>query len=640
VPEILHTACNRDCPDACGIVARVEDGRVLALGGDPDHPVTRGFLCERTSRFLRRQYDPARLVRPLLRRNGGFAEVSWDEALDFVAAGLDRIRRESGPEAVLHYRSGGSLGALKIVNDWFFECFGGARVKKGDICSGAGNAAQEADMGVSDSSDLDDIVHSRCILLWGKNITTSFVHMLPVLKEAKRNGAVIVLIDVAPAKTAGLPDLVIRPRPGTDRFLALGMARWLVDNGEIDPTLSDWSVGHEAFLALARSRTLAEWARAADVRDSELEELARLYGANRPANIQVGWGLQRRRYGATTVRVLDALGAASGNLGIQGGGVTFYYWRRRAFDTQRWSAPDERRGIPEPLLGQGILDAKDPPVRGVVIDNANPVAMLPDSRQVATALGTRELTVVLEQFMTDTAQCAHVVLPVTTMLEEEDLVGAYGHHYVAAVRPVARRPPGVRTDLEIYQELATRLRFGPRLAGSAREWCERLLSPVEGALRIEDLNGRPVRNPLAPAIIFADRRFPTPDGKFHFVTDVPQEADRTDPEYPLTLGSFSTPQAQSSQWSRDITQRPLEVRCNPDAAPWAVDGARGRLTSRIGSLEVVLRLDAQVRHDVVHIPKGGWLQHGQAANSLVRAATTDMGLGAAYYDEPVRLEPA
>jgi anaerobic selenocysteine-containing dehydrogenase len=637
--KLLRTACNRDCPDACGIVATVEDGRVLGLAGEAEHPVTRGFLCERTSRFLRRQYDPTRLTQPMLRCNGGFVAVHWDDALDFVASGLERIRRESGPEAVLHYRSGGSLGGLKVLNDWFFECFGGARVKKGDICSGAGEAAQQADMGLCDSHDLDDLLASRCILLWGKGVTTSFVHMLPVLKAARQRGCAVVLIDPAPGKTARFADLVVAPRPGTDRFLALGMARWLVDAGRFEPRLQDWSTGHAAFLRLVRGRDVAAWARGADVDPELVAEVARLYAAG-PANIQVGWGLQRRRHGGQTVRVLDALAALAGNIGVPGGGVTFYYRRRRAFDTARWAAPAERAGIPEALLGQGILEAQSPPVRAVVVDNANPVAMLPDSRTVERALRSRELVVVLEQFMTDTAACAHVVLPVTTMLEEEDLLGAFGHHYLTASQPVAARPGGVKSDLEIYQALAARLGFAAALAGSAQEWCTRLLAPVAGRVELAALRAGAVRNPLAPRVLFADRAFPTPDGKFHFITEVSLEPPALEPEFPLTLGSFSTPAAQSSQWSRPVHADLLPARCHPRAAPWAAEGSRAIVRSRLGHLEVALHLDASMHPELVLVPKGGWLAHAQAANALVAAQLTDIGLGAAYYDQAVRLEAA
>ncbi len=636
---IVRTACNRDCPDACGIVATLEDGRVVSMRGDPEHPITRGYLCERTSRYLKRQYDPARLTAPRVRHNGSFRESSWDAALDLVAERLAAIRDESGPEAILHYRSGGSLGALKIVNDWFFECLGGARIKKGDICSGAGEAAQEADMGVADAHDPEDLLNSRCVVLWGKNVTTSFIHMLPTLKEVRRRGASVVLVDPAPGKTERFADFVVRPRPGCDRFLALAVARWMLDHDAVDPTLPEWSVGHDAFLDVVRSRTLEAWAREADVSAADATELARLYSTQRPANIQVGWGLQRRRYGALTVRLLDALGAVSGNLGVPGGGVTFYYWRRRAFDTTTYSPPEERAGIPEPLLGPGILEAKDPSVRAVVVDNGNPVAMLPESRTVERALRTRDLVVVLEQFMTDTAECADVVLPVTTMLEEHDVLGAFGHHYLIGVQPAVAPPPGVKSDLEIYQALAERLGFGDRLAGSAQEWLDRLLAPVGDQVRVDALRGRAVRNPLAPRVLFEGKRFATTDGRFHFVESPALAPPERDADYPLFLGSFSTPQAQSSQWARPIAGRALEARVHPDAVPWARDGAAARLRSRQGSLRVRVRHDPRLQRDLVVVPKGGWLRDGQAANSLIRAEATDMGLGAAFYDEPVRLEP-
>lgn len=636
--QTLHTACNRDCPDACGIVATVDDGRVVAITGDKQHPITRGFLCERTSRYLGRQYSPDRVTEPQVKHNGSFMPASWDAALDLAAERLRSIRDQSGAEAVLHYRSGGSLGILKTLNDYFFECFGGARVKRGDICSGAGESAQEADLGLCDSHALEDLLHSRCILLWGKNVVTSFVHMLPVLKEARRRGAWIAALNPVPSKTDALADFVVRPRPGTDRFLALGMARSFFDRGLVEPTLADWSHGSEAFRAIALSRTVAEWARAADVAVGDLELLAERYGAARPGNIQVGWGLQRRLHGSVTIRVLDALAALAGNWGVPGGGVSFYYRRRGAFAVEAYRAPDDRRGLREPLLGQDILEAQDPPVRAVVVDNGNPVAMLPDSHTVQRALATRDFVLVLDSFLTDTGRQAHVFLPVTTMLEEEDALGAFGHHYLIAARPVARRPPGVKTDLEIYQALAERLGFGDRMAGTPRQWIERFLSPVAGRVTYDALLAGAVRNPLAPPVLFEGRRFATLDGRFHFVTEIDVAPETIDREYPLGLGAFSTPAAQSSQWSRDWDGRPLEASCHPQSANGIADGAVADVVSRIGRIRVVLRHDPRMRPELLVVPKGGWLAHGSAANVLVRARPTDSGLGAAYYDEQVRLE--
>jgi anaerobic selenocysteine-containing dehydrogenase len=584
------------------------------------------------------QYHPQRLQQPLLRRNGDLEPVAWDDALDFVAERLLRIRTESGPEAVFHYRSGGSLGLLKTVNDWFFECFGGARVKKGDICSGAGEAAQLADLGISESHALEDLLNSRIIVLWGKNVVTSFLHLVPVLKEARARGTFIVSIDPVPGKTDRFADLVLRPRPGADRFLALGVARAILDRGAADPTLGQWSSGFASFRAIAESRPVAAWASAADVDVAGLEKLATEYANRRPGNIQVGWGLQRRLHGAATIRVLDALAALVGNYGVPGSGVTFYYRRRAAFDVPRYRAPESRRGLEEARLGDEILAASDPPVRAVMIDNGNPVAMLPDSRRVAEALRSRELTVVLDHQRTDTADCAHVVLPVTTMLETSDLVGAFGHHYLSAASPVAARPAGVKSDLEIYQALAARLGFADAMAGSESDWAERLMEPVREHVTLAALRAGPVKNPRAQPLLFADKRFATEDGRFHFVQSL--DLDQVlDPEYPLQLGSFSTPKAQSSQWSEPWDGRPLAATCHPDAAAGIADGEHAWLASRVGGMRVRIVHDRGMRRDLVVVPKGGWLKHGCAANALVRARLTDDGLGAAYYDEAVRIEP-
>jgi anaerobic selenocysteine-containing dehydrogenase len=449
----------------------------------------------------------------------------------------------------------------------------------------------------------------------------------------------IVCIDPAPGKTARYAQRLIRPRPGCDRFLALAMAQVLEQSGHVAADLNDWSRDAAAFLALARSRSLAAWCALAGVSEKEVRWLADVYGNNAPANIQIGWGLQRRAHAAVTVRCIDALAALTSNIGVVGGGVTFSYARRAAFDLAQWGPPAERRGIPDPLLGKGILACTDPPIRAVVIDNGNPVAMLPDSKGVQQALQSRELVVVLEQFLTDTAQCADVVLPVTTMLEENDILGSYGHHGLIATQAVATRLPGTRTDLEIYQALAERLGFGADMAGSDVDWCERILANVGAGFTRQRLLQSVVRNPKAERVFRADRKFATDDARFHFVTHVPMDAPRTTQDYPLLLGSFSTSVAQSSQWSRPL-QDLLPARCHPDAAPWARDGQEARLENHMGSLRVRVVLDAAVHPEIVLVPKGGWLRDGHAANSLVPAEATDQGLGGNYYDVAVRLVPA
>ena len=640
VSETRRTTCNRDCPDACSILATVEDGRVVRLAGDPAHPVTRGFLCWRTNHFLPVQYSPERLTTPLLRgADGRHRPVSWDEALALAAERLSTIRRESGPAAVFHYRSGGSLGMLKMLTDWFFELWGPVTIKRGDICSGAGEAAQEADFGACDSHDLGDLLNARHILLWGKNVHVSSPHTIPVLRDARARGARLALIDPVHHRAAELCERFWQPRPGGDFALAMAVGRLLFEGGAPSPRAEALCDNLPAFRVLAMSRAVDAWCRDADVSVAAAEDLAARL-ADGPTAILVGWGMGRRANGGGIVRALDALAALSGNLGVSGGGVSYYFRRRGAFDTSFIegvkAAP---RTILEPLFGREVLAAKDPPVRAVWITAGNPVTMLPESGTTAEALRTRDFVVVVDSFMTDTARLAHLVLPTTTLLEADDLLGAYGHHQLGVARPVTAPPEGVRSDLEIIQDLAARVGLGARLAGTAREWKARFISAKAASrgVTIDALERASVRNPLAERVLFADGRVPTPTGRVNLVTEAPVEVARVD-AFPQALLSLSTDEAQSSQWSERL-HGPTVCTVHPDVAAAAglSDGGVGRLQSVIGELAVRVRCDPAQRRDVALVPKGGHLRDGRCANVLVRARTTDIGEGGALYDEGVRL---
>ncbi len=632
--EVRRTVCNRDCPDACAILATVEDGRVTRLRGDPDHPVTRGFLCYRTGEYLATQYSPDRLTSPLLRKDGVLVPVGWDEVLDFLAERLLAIRAESGPEAIFHYRSGGTLGMLGAVTELFFEQLGPVTTKRGDICSGAGDAAQMLDFGEEDSHDLFDLANAKHILLWGKNPFVSGPHLVPILRDAKRAGAEIVLVDPVHHRGHGLADRFYQPRPGGDFALAMGVAHALEERGHTHPDAATFCDHLDVFLALARSRTVAEWCMDADVPVAAAFDLADRLGPGKPTAILVGWGMGRRGNGAGIVRALDALGAISGNLGIPGGGVSFYFKRRGAFHTPMLQRRPPRT-ICEPLFGAEIL-AADPPIRAVWITAGNPVAMLPDALTVQRALATRDLLVVADSFLTDTARLAHVVLPTPTLLEADDLLGAYGHHWIGVAEPVVAAPEGVRSDVAIVSALAARMGL-PELSAVARTWKERLLSPaLKGAgVTLETLEAGPVRNPLAAKILWPDRVFPTATGRVQLLTEPPPVVPPT-AGFPLWLFSLSTERSQSAQWAHP-QEGPAVATLHPDAANGLADGALARLEAPSGELLVRLRHDARQRRDVVIVPKGGHLGAGRCANVLVPATLTDLGEGGAIYDAHVRL---
>ena len=513
-------------------------------------------------------------------------------------------------------------------------------IKSGDICSGAGDAAQHADFGEEDSHDFFDLLHSRTIVLWGKNPYVSNVHLLPVLREAKSRGARVVQIDPVRHRGADLADLYLQPRPGGDIAVALGVIRVLFERDKTDPQAADYCDHVDELRDTAYARSIEDWAALADLQPAQIERLAEIY-AEGPSSILVGWGMQRRSNGSATVRALDALGAVSGNLGVPGGGVSFCFKRRGAFDLSFSRGLDiAPRAIPEPLLGPGILEADAPPIRMAWITNSNPVAMLPESRTVARALRTRELTVVVDAFLTDTAREAHLVLPTTTMLEDEDLVGAFGHHYIGNVQPVVRPLSGVKTDYEILQELARRVGLEREFSGSVVDWKRRFLAGVaDRGASLEQLQRGAVRNPLAPKVLFADRKFPTPSGKVNLIHRIDPEPSRPTAERPLLLMALATERSQASQWPARKQEGIATATVHPSAANGFQPGDRALLESELDSIEVRLEFDETQRADVALMEKGGWLNRGRCANTLVRAKTTDHGGGAAYYDTPVRLVP-
>ncbi len=641
----VRTACTRDCPDACGLIATVEDGRVTRLQGDPDHPVTRGFLCYRVgTHFLDRQYSSERLTTPLLRHGDRFEPLTWDAALDLAAEKLAAIARESGAASILHSQGGGSLGILKNLNGYFARLLG-ASGTMGDVCDGAGSAANELDFGACESNSIDDLKNARGIVLWGKNPANSSPHLTPRILDAKKSGAKIVVIDPLATKVRSFADLHLAPRPGGDAALALGVAHAVLDTGGAHGELTEYSQNSEEYFDLVRSRSIEGWAKESDVSAASIRELARFFCERSPVTTLVGWGLQRRLNGATQIRAIDALHALTGNIGIAGGGASFTVKRRSSFDLEGALSDPRAKPAPRRLhvarLGPEILNANDPPVRAVILDNHNPVATNPDSRVTAHALRTRDFTLVLDQFMTDSARCAHLVLPVTTMLEEDDLIGSYGHHYVSATRAVAMRLPGARTDLEIYQALATRLGFGDALMGAPREWCDRFLRKLSphGVTR-DGLLAEARMNPTSPSVAFAGRRFKTESRMFRFL-DAYVGPPPIDAEFPLHFQALSTNRWQGSQLTEADEERegPLVVVAHPNACPKIADGGPAYLCSRLGRLKVVVNHDENYREDTIYAPRARSVARRLCVNELISARLTDHGGGAAYYDERVRLEP-
>ena len=425
--------CHHDCPDSCGWQVTVRDGVAVQLRGNPEHPFSQGELCPKVNRFLDRVHSPDRILHPLRRTgpkgSGELTRISWDEALDEIAGRLHALVAEHGAETVLPYSDAGNQSVLAMFfPERFWNRLGGSRLLRA-ICGNVAAAGTRATNGTAESLDPSELRHSKLILLWGTNTRLTNRHLWPVIEAARRDGARVVVIDPIRTVTAEAADWFVQPLPGTDVALMLAMIHVLVRDGLVD---DEWVWAHtEGYGDLVEH--VADWtpARAAPITGldaTEIEALAVAYGTTRPAAIRTLIGAEHHENGAMFFRTLACLPALVGAWRDRGGGLSrsIGTWSDRCLDLAALVRPElSRRPLPRELnmsrLGQILAGADehgvalDPPITATIIWNSNPLVVVPNAEQTRAGLARDDLfTVVHEQFLTDTARYADIVLPATT----------------------------------------------------------------------------------------------------------------------------------------------------------------------------------------------------------------------------------
>lgn len=643
--KVVYTSCTLDCPDGCGIKAHVRDGRIMRLEGDRDHEFTQGYLCAKTYHYPKRVYSAERQLRPLRRKDIGseWEPIGWDEALSLVSDQIRTYCAESGPLSIMHYQRTGSWGATKLLSRRFWNLLGGVTTASGSLCSGAARAGQTLDFGARLGHDPMDLLNSRLVLLWGRNPLATNLHMVPLLKEVRKRGGKIILIDPVRSESASFCDEHVQPRVATDAELAMAMAKVVLEEGLEDKVYIERAThGLAAFRQLLERASFEQLCAECELEPDVVRSLARRYATTKPAAVLLGWGLNKYQHSAEIFRCVDALGAICGHIGVAGGGVTHGFSTQRHFDkaVESEHLAKARRAIPEPLLGQGLTELRDPPVRMMMVNGGNPVNQSPNSLRVAEAFSKLEFVVVVDTVLTDTADYAHVFLPTTTFLEEEDMLVSWGHNIIGGVNPVIEPVGEAKSDLWIYQQLADRLGFGAAMAGTPREWLKRIFAPLEAkGVSVESVLGGPVRCPVAPMVPFADGVYPTKSGKFEFIGEL-RNPKRKVPGYPLTLVTNFSKKWLLSQMLETEHPKVAFIRIGTDTAR-AYDISDSELIlirSPVGKLEVQAVVDPRVGRDMVIMPVGTWMKRGGGANVLTEDIISNFGQMAAYGETRVTLE--
>jgi anaerobic selenocysteine-containing dehydrogenase len=659
-PRTLPSACPLDCPDACSLDVQVEGGRVVKVDGSRLNPVTGGYICAKVRRLPEHLYGPDRLLHPAVRRGrkgeGLFARISWDEALGLAAEKLREARERWGGESILPFSYGGSNGLLTqdTTDARLFRRLGASRLAR-TVCAAATGRAALGLYGKMPGVAFPDYVHARLIVLWGVNPSTSGIHLVPLVQEAQRRGARLVVVDPRRTPLAKKADLHLMVRPGGDLPLALAVIRWLFEAGRADLAfLAGHATGVEELRRRVFPWTFERAAEASGVPAAEIEAFARLYADSSPAVIRSGWGFERNRNGGSAVAAVLALPAVAGKFGVRGGGYTMS--NSAAWSPDRTAAvaaaEPPTRTINMNCLGE-VLAGADPPVRVLFVYNCNPLATMPNQEKVRRGLEREDLfTIAFEQVRTDTVRYADLVLPATGFMEHEEIVRGYGSLALFRSEPLVPPAGEARSNPEVFADLCRRLglsRLGePETAGALAE------ALLDGSRRIRsELAERGMAVPdCGPAPVQFVDVFPrTPDRKVHLV---PEALDREAPRglygwqedpatdcHPLALISPATNRTISSTFGQlHRNQVSLEIHPGDAAARGIGPGDAVRVWNAFGEVRVTAHLNPDLRPGVVFLPKGLWSHHtlsGTTANALVPDTLTDLGQGACFNDARVEV---
>ena len=652
-----------DCPDTCALEVQVEEGRIRRIRGTRDHPDTAGFICTKVARFGQRVTHADRLLHPLRRvgakGEGKFDRISWDDAIGEITDRFRQITTTWGAEAILPYRYGGSNGVLSdgLVDDLYFARLGASRLAR-TLCAAPTGAVAQAMYGKMPGVAFADYERAACIVIWGANPKASNIHLMPYLRAAKRRGAFVAVVDPARNFTPNEVDLHLPVFPGADLPVALAMIGWWRANGMLDRAfLSAWTTGVEALLATAAEWSIDRAAAEARVPAAGIERLAREYAVRSPAVLRCGWGLERNRNGGQAVAALLAMPALLGKFGVRGGGYTLSNSGaakvdRRILGMPRW----ETRIVNMTQLADALGDdGLAPPVKGLFIYNANPVATVPDQNGVVRGLARDDLfTVVFDQVMTDSAVYADIVLPATTFLEHRDLRLGYGSYVLGDVRPVIPPAGESRSNLDVFAALGRAMGFDD----APFHWdAETAFREVWASLTVA---GGPPPDPSratgaahaygfdggAGPVQFDSVRPMTPDGLANLTPDVlgadPHRYQPTASPHPLALVSAATGRTISSTLGEfNLDTLWVEIHPSDAAAAGVTDGEVVRVHNELGEVVCPARITDRMRDGVVSIPKGAWRKaslNGQTATALCPSHVSDVGGGACFNDARVSVE--
>ncbi|MDQ1769947.1 molybdopterin-dependent oxidoreductase [Labilibaculum sp. A4] len=665
--KLISSACPRNCYSTCSIKIRVENNTVTDIEPHTENRATPEGPCIKGLAYVERANSKSRILYPQKRvAEGKYERISWEEALDTIAEKLTYCKDNFGPHSILYFASSGMSGLLNGVSTNFWKLFGGATTTYGNLCWPAGLEATRLTMGANKHNAPWDLEHAKLIVLWGKNpAETNIQEMIPI-EKAQEKGAKFVVVDPRRTPSTERANSLFQVKSGTDAALALGLAREIIKNDWIDHEFIENNVlGFEPFKKRVEAYTIEKVSQICRISEDAIRNLAKQIGTIKPMTLIPGYGLQRYENGGQTTRCLLALSVITGNIGRKGGCWHYANLQSYVFDDLKepesyfpgCEHPSFRRKISVAKLGEDLLNIKDPEVKFIWVERGNPLSQNPDTNSIRKAFRKADFRVVVEQFMTDTAYEADLILPAKNMFEQSDIIGSYWNPYVQLKQKVLEPAGEVKPETEIYYLLAKRL--GMDEAAISKNIPEPTDEAIEEYLNgfltnfpelsLEALKKGPQLANSFEEIPFADHQFPTPSGKIELYSERAKELWGIDPlpeyvplpvqkEFPLQLISPNSKNRIHSQFGNLEVIKQFEPEAYLYVHPLDAE-AKGianrekvEIYNHQGKAEVRVQFDLGLRQGNVVLTNGHWAINGAAPNLFTTGKETDIGHGTAFHN--------
>ncbi|MCD2500957.1 molybdopterin-dependent oxidoreductase [Clostridium sp. NSJ-145] len=654
--------CTLDCADCCKFNV-YKDGNNIKIQGDKEHPYTKGFICKKGLAHLERLNHPKRIYSPLIKVNGKWKEINFEEALDILSEKLSFYKEKYSTRSIMYYEQYGNGSLLKSIGDIFFNFYGGVSKSKGGPCWSAGIAAQKLDFGSSKSHSLEDMINSNNIFIWGKNPANTTIHTMQMIKKAKANGSKIIVIDPIYTDTAKISDKYIRVNPGGDCALALAIGKYIVENNLCDLNYVESYVnGFDRYRSYLKSLKYLDLVKKSGVSLEEIEKLANIY-TDKYSTILLGYGLQKYSNGGNTIRAIDTLGAITGQIGVSGGGVnyanktfasvldtdpykSYNYANNRYFYTSHLAdfindTINHNDTYRENIYSKNSDDLSEEyreSLKMAVITKSNLLNQLPDLNNLKKAFSKIEFKVCFDIFMTDTAQVCDLFIPTTSSLESEDLLfSSMMNPYIIYNEKIIEPKNKFMDEYYFFRELAKKLNLIDYPNVSKKEYLNKVIAPLKEYYK--DISLDKIKNSyvtLQDSIPWSDNKFLTSSGKFEI--DIKPEAFTVNNKNNFRLLTNHSKETLFSQHMMD-KKSISKVYINKKMANniFVYDKEVVKLKSENGSIKAEVSIDESIADNIAMMYVGWWEKHGNP-NFITVSEISDIGGQVTYNETFIQIE--